>query len=89
MSKRQLETEQHIWQLIIVVDLGYLRKQKNPFKMGYDQELDISPELEPDAASCFQTAISVLRWMIELGRIDIIMEVSLLSLHVTSPERNA
>ena len=50
--------------------------------MGYDPELDISFELEPDAASYFLTIISVHRWMIELGMIDIITKVLLLSSHL-------
>ena len=33
----------------------------NPFKMGYDPELDISPELGPDNASYFKTITSILR----------------------------
>ena len=37
--------------------------------MGYDAELDISPELEE--ASNFETIIDILRWMIEFGRINI------------------
>ena len=45
------------------------------FKICYVPELDISPELEQEAASYFQTVIGVLRWMIELGGIDIITEV--------------
>ena len=47
----------------------------NPFKMCYDPELDTSPELDPDSASYYLTIIGVLRWMIELGRIDIIIKV--------------
>ena len=27
------------------------KKAENPFKMGYDPELDTSPELDPDPAS--------------------------------------
>ena len=53
--------------------------------MVYYPELGISPELEPDAMSYFQTIISVLRWMIKLGRIDIVTEVSFLSSHVALP----
>ena len=53
--------------------------------MGYDPELDISPELESDAASYYLTIISILRWMIELGRIDIMTKVFLLSSHVVLP----
>ena len=61
------------------------KKAENPYKMGYDPELDTSQELDPDAASYYLTIIGVLRWMIELGRIDIITEVSLLSSHITLP----
>ena len=42
------------------------KRADNSLEMGYDSELDMSPELESDAASCFQTIIGVLRWMIEL-----------------------
>ena len=45
--------------------------------MCYDPELDISLELFPDTAPYFQTVISVLIWMIEIERIDIINELSL------------
>ena len=46
------------------------KKAENPFKMGHDQELDTSPELDPDAVSHYLTIIGILRWMVELGRID-------------------
>ena len=48
-----------------------LMRAKNPFKMGYEPDLDTSPELEPDAASHYLTVIGILWWMMELGRIDI------------------
>ena len=41
------------------------KKAENPFKMGYDPELDTSPELDPDTASYYLTIIGILRWMIE------------------------
>ena len=56
--------------------------------MGYDPELDTNPELDPDAASYYLTVINILRWMIKLGRIDIITEVSLLSFQVALPRRS-
>ena len=55
------------------------KKAENPFKMGYNPELNTSPELEPDAASYFQTIIDILKWMIELGKITIVTKMSLLS----------
>ena len=62
-----------------------LKKAENSFEMGYDPELDNIEELDLDAASYYLTIIGVPRWMIELGRIDIIMEVSLYSSHVALP----
>ena len=61
------------------------RKAENPFEMGYDQELHTSSELDPDAASYYLTIIGILRWMIELGRINIITEVLILSSYVALP----
>ena len=60
------------------------KKAKNPFRMGYDPELYTSSELDPDAASYCLTIIGILQWMIELGRINIIMKV-FLSSHVALP----
>ena len=37
------------------------KKAENPFKMGYYQELNISPELDPDAASYYLTIVGILR----------------------------
>ena len=53
--------------------------------MDYDPELDTSPELEPDTEHYFQTIIGILRWIIKLGRIDIITNVSLFSSHAALP----
>ena len=53
--------------------------------MGYDPELDTSPELDPNTVLHYLTIISILRWMIELGRIDRVMDVSLLLSHVVLP----
>ena len=55
------------------------KKAENPFKMGYDLDLDTSPELDPDAVSYYLNLISTLRYMVELGKVDIIAKVSLLS----------
>ena len=63
------------------------KKAPNPFPLGYEAETDISP-LCPDAeASYFQTIIGVMRWMVELGRIDIAVEVSMLSSFLAMPRK--
>jgi len=52
---------------------------KTPFPSNYRPELDVSDELDADLCSRYSQLIGVLRWMIELGRIDIYYEVSVLS----------
>ena len=46
--------------------------------MGYEAELDTSTLCDPEEASCFQSIFGVMRWMIEIGRVDITIEVSLI-----------
>ena len=46
----------------------------------YCPEIDISAELEDLKATQYQQMIGILRWSIELGRIDIITEVSVTSI---------
>ena len=52
---------------------------------GYRPELDATPELGPERANYFQSVIGVLRWAVELGRIDIIVETGLLSRYLAAP----
>ena len=59
----------------------------NPFPLGYEPFMDVSPLFSPDEASYFQTIIGVMRWMVELGRIDIAVEVSQLSSFLSMPRQ--
>ena len=52
---------------------------------GYRPELDVSPELESGDASYYHSLIGVLRWIVELGRVDINVEVSMMSSHLALP----
>eukprot|EP00978_Attheya_sp_CCMP212_P032433 scaffold126575_cov67-Attheya_sp.AAC.1 len=45
-----------------------------PFINDYRAELDISPEFDGEEARSFQSQIGVLRWMVELGQVDLITE---------------
>jgi hypothetical protein len=56
-----------------------------PTMADYRPELDQTKELEPECATYYAGLIGVLRWCIELGRIDIIVEVSLLSRFLACP----
>ena len=62
-----------------------LTKNKNPFAANYRPELDVTPELDDHYANRFQQLMGVLRWSIELGRLDFYLEVSLLSQHLALP----
>jgi hypothetical protein len=57
----------------------------NPFPYDYCPELDLSDPLDPECSSFYQHLIGVMRWMVELGCIDIGTEVSLLSSNLAYP----
>ena len=56
-----------------------------PFPTGYRPELDLTPELNDIDHTYYQSQIGILRWMVELGRTDIITEVSELSSFLAMP----
>jgi hypothetical protein len=60
-------------------------KATTPISNGYQSELDQSNELDPRSASYYQGMIRVLRWACELGRIDILVSVSMLCQYLCAP----
>jgi hypothetical protein len=54
----------------------------------YCPEMDESPLLDDIDTTLFQEVIGILHWAIELGRINIMLEVSLLSSHLAMPREN-
>jgi hypothetical protein len=56
-----------------------------PISSGYRPELDVSPSLDPIKANYYRNLIGILRWAVELGRIDIYIHVSMLSSFLASP----
>ena len=61
------------------------KRTSGPFPSDFSPELDITPLLDTDKALFYQSQIGVLRWTVELGRLDIITEVSELSSFLTMP----
>jgi hypothetical protein len=57
----------------------------NPFPVNYCPDTDLTDNLDDDCSSFFMHLIGVMRWMVELGRIDIATEVSMLSSYLASP----
>jgi hypothetical protein len=68
-------------------DQKLLKKASDRFAGGYKPKLDESPELDPIRANFYQSQIGILRWCVELGRIGIITEVSMLSTHLCLPRQ--
>jgi hypothetical protein len=73
---------------------AYLEKQERwkmpsvaetPMVTAYRPELDVSLELGDVDAAYYMSLIGVLRWMVELGRVDICLEVSMMSSHLALP----
>ncbi len=60
-------------------------KAPTPLLSGYRPEIDVSPELDETEASYFHSLIGVLRWIVELGQVDIDVEVSMMSSHLALP----
>jgi hypothetical protein len=48
-----------------------LYKSQQPMASNYHPELNITPILDTDGITFYQSQISILRWMVELGRLDI------------------
>jgi hypothetical protein len=58
---------------------------KEPLPSSYRPELDISNELGPALVSRYRQLIGILRWAVEIGRVDVYYEVAILSQYLASP----
>ena len=73
-------------------DLSYPSSRRHgsnsPFSSSmYRPELDASPFCNDDLIGVYQSMVGVLRWIVELGRVDIQLETSLLSQYLVQPRR--
>ena len=62
-------------------------KEETPLTTSCRPELDVSPELMPRDSAYYQSLIGKLRWIVEPGRINICMEVSMMSSHLAMPRK--
>ena len=65
--------------------LRLLSKCRTPIKHGYQPELDVTAELKRDGVQWYQELIGSLRWAAEIGRVDILLETTLLSQQLALP----
>ena len=54
------------------------KKSENPFVGKYAPEIDETPALEKELASWYQSFIGIIRWMVEIFRVDITTKVSMM-----------
>ena len=62
-----------------------LAKAPAPFQNNYRPEIEMTEELGEDDASYYHSLIGVLKWIVELERVDISTEVLMLSSHLALP----
>ena len=87
-------SSQYVQNAVLNIE-SHLRKQGKklpkrasaPFSTGYRPELDISPELDSKDITYYQSLIGILRWIVELGRVDITAEVSMMASHMALPRQ--
>jgi hypothetical protein len=56
-----------------------------PMTGSYSPELDMTDECDDAMARVYMSMIGILRWLVELSRIDIAVEVSMMSSYSMSP----
>jgi hypothetical protein len=64
-----------------------LMEHSTPLPTNYAPELEDSPELRAFGVQYYQELIGVLRWAVEIGRCDILLETSLMSAHLAAPRQ--
>jgi hypothetical protein len=65
--------------------MTYPKKDTSPFTPDYRPEMDITEPLNAKKVTFYQSQIGILRWIVEIGRVDIITEVSLLASQMALP----
>ena len=51
---------------------------ETPLGLDYRPEFNFTPELQAKDSAYYQSLIGMLRWMVELGQVDICCEVSMM-----------
>ena len=60
-------------------------KAETPLRTTYRPKLNTTPELAPVEAAYYMSQVGILRWIVELGRVDICLECSMMSSHLALP----
>lgn len=66
--------------------LKKFKSPDHPFSNAqYRPELDLTDECSTDEHQFYQQVVGIARWMVEIGRLDIAFEVSLMSRYLANP----
>jgi len=80
-----IESLRVVKQRIEPLNLALKTKVTSALPSGYKPELDASNYLDDDDTILYMQFIGILRWLVELGRIDICVEVSMMSSYNCMP----
>ena len=61
------------------------KEESTPLTYSYNVDLDNTRDLGTSEANNYQLQTGILHWMVELGRVDIMTKVSVLSSHLLMP----
>ena len=85
-------SEQYVTEAIRIVELELKSRDQNlptktstPLRCGYHPELDVSPLLDNEKTNYNPNLIGILHWAVELGRIDIHVDVAMMSCYLVQP----
>ena len=67
----------------------HLPKCRTPMSTSYHPSEDVTKELNVEGLQFYQEMIGILRWAVQICRVDILLEVSLLSSHSNSWKRSS
>ena len=65
--------------------LSLRRGTNSPLPENYRPECDVTPTCDTENARLYASLIGILRWLVELGRLDMTCEVSMMSSHTAMP----
>ena len=63
----------------------FAKRATAPFPRGYIPELDTTPKLGAKEANYYQSLMGILQWMVEIGRVDMLTEVSMMASQLAMP----
>ena len=88
MSQHVQESVKNVDKYLHDRGIALFNKALTPLLANYSPTFGRSPELDEREADFYQSLIGIFRWMVEMGRLDICMEVSAMSSFVTIPRED-